>query len=411
MSCHWHLIRIYLHKERVPELPRFLWLHPDTPAGIRGELQWDVRKQGLTLTLLQLDATRTHWIIDLFFFKASLFCLFNKDSRKLLKKILHFYFPSLYYLRSRVGRWGVEGGRDHRHKVVLVGGSWTAVCATMCVRVTGASDDKRWQIGVKASRCLLTMPTTENHKHGAAEKMAVKNTYIDTQTGRRRVQDWTKASEFHTEVGGARRSGAVQMGHKEHSLTRSDRLNFYVFIYSFCTLKNPLKKTQTSSLFYIVEISKTPIFKSSKSRNGRADIFSNGLNHSVWPISIFVCILKDGNIKDKTLRISVKFQSTMRWLLFLLLSPAFFLTGLVSDGPPPPQRNTCHVGGLAVSPWNPKIRTLIANKDMRVSDSLLSAMNPQFHYCFQNDGPTCIRMGCQFHSQLQWWMQWLPDVL
>lgn len=99
--------------------------------------------------------------------------------------------------------WGV----DQRHKVVLVGGSRTAVCATMCVRVTGASDDKRWQIGVKASRCLLTMPTTENHRHGAAEKMAVRNTYIDTQTGRRRVQDWTKASEFHTEVGGAQRSG------------------------------------------------------------------------------------------------------------------------------------------------------------------------------------------------------------
>lgn len=104
----------------------------------------------------------------------------------------------------------------------------------MCVHVTGASDDKRWQIGVKASRCLLAMPTTENHRHGAAEKMAVKNTYIDTQTGRRRVQDWTKACEFHTEVGG-RAGGAEQFKgdtKSTHSLAVIDWTFMFLFTHS-----------------------------------------------------------------------------------------------------------------------------------------------------------------------------------
>lgn len=46
------------------------------------------------------------------------------------------------------------------------------VCVGVCV--TGASDDKRWQIGVKASRCSFTMPT-ENRGKEASEKKAVKN--------------------------------------------------------------------------------------------------------------------------------------------------------------------------------------------------------------------------------------------
>ncbi len=46
---------------------------------------------------------------------------------------------------------------------------------------------------------------------------------------------------------------------------------------------------------------------------------------------------------------------------------------------------------------------LLTNKDMRVSNSPLSVMNPQFNYCFLNDGLTHNRMECQLRSLLQWW--------
>lgn len=152
------------------------------------------------------------------------------------------------------------------------------------------------------------------------------------------------------------------------------------------------------------KIKKINFFKNPECRNiRRARMFSNWLNHSAWPISIFICILKDANIKDKrTSRWMC--QSTKLWLLFLLLSSAFSLTGLFSDGPPPPQWNTCHFSGLSVSPQEPQIRMLLTNKDTRVSNSLLSVMNPQFYYCLLNDGLTHSRMECQFHSLLQWGM-------
>lgn len=79
------------------------------------------------------------------------------------------------------------------------------------------------------------------------------------------------------------------------------------------------------------------------------------------------------------------------------------LSGLFSDGPPPPQWNICHITGLSVSPQEPKIGMLLTNKDMRVSNSPLSVMNPQFNYCFLDDGLTHNRVECQLHSLLQWW--------
>ena len=77
------------------------------------------------------------------------------------------------------------------------------------------------------------------------------------------------------------------------------------------------------------------------------------------------------------------------------------LTGLFSDGPPPPQRNICHISGLSVSLQEPKLGMLRTNKDTRVSNSPLSVMNPQFNYCFLNDGLTHNRGECQFRSLLQ----------
>lgn len=70
--------------------------------------------------------------------------------------------------------------------------------------------------------------------------------------------------------------------------------------------------------------------------------------------------------------------STMLWLLFYLLSLAFFLTGLYSDGPPHPH-------------W---------------SASLLSVRNREFYYCLLNAGLTHNKMGCQFYSILHWCMLW-----
>ncbi len=74
------------------------------------------------------------------------------------------------------------------------------------------------------------------------------------------------------------------------------------------------------------------------------------------------------------------------------------LTRLFSDRLPPPQWNICHISALSSSPREPQIVMLLANKDMR----WVSVMNPQFNYCFFNDGLTHNRGGCQFHLPLQW---------
>lgn len=44
------------------------------------------------------------------------------------------------------------------------------------------------------------------------------------------------------------------------------------------------------------------------------------------------------------------------------------LTGLYSDGPPPPQGKTCHFSGLSVSLQEPKIRMLLTNKDIKCNE-------------------------------------------
>lgn len=48
------------------------------------------------------------------------------------------------------------------------------VCGGVCV--TGASDDKRWQIGVKASCCSFTMPTENRDKEAFEKKKRLSNT-------------------------------------------------------------------------------------------------------------------------------------------------------------------------------------------------------------------------------------------
>lgn len=132
-----------------------------------------------------------------------------------------------------------------------------------------------------------------------------------------------------------------------------------------------------------------------------AEDFLFFLSPSATHICIFICILKDANIKGERARLSeVPEHNAVAALPPFVVdfhsNRISFLTGLL------PQRQTqVTSAGLAASPRNPKIRTPIANKDMRVSDSLLGAMNPQFRHCFRDDGLTRIRMGCQFRSLLQ----------
>lgn len=69
------------------------------------------------------------------------------------------------------------------------------VCVLLCVYFTGASGDKRWQIELKVSLCLFTMPTKNQRQARKPfffffSKQAVKNT--DKQPGKCRCQVFPK---------------------------------------------------------------------------------------------------------------------------------------------------------------------------------------------------------------------------
>lgn len=129
-----------------------------------------------------------------------------------------------------------------------------------------------------------------------------------------------------------------------------------------------LKQTQLKcSVFYVVDMLKFP------EEEYRSGIF---LSPSATYISIFICILKDANIKGERARLSeVPEHNAVAALPPFVVdfhsNRISFLTGLL-----PHSETQVTSAGLAASPRNPKIRTPIANKDMRVSDSLLGAMNP-----------------------------------
>lgn len=190
---------MFTHQRPGPFVENHATMYPQSSRG---------HQEGQVIQIMRFPTISVSLLLD----------FFNIDRGKIFKTaIIKAVFTSYGFTTDRVtGCWA--GGRNHSHKVVLVGsrGAGTVLCACVCdtmwVHVTGASDDKRWQIGVKASRCSLTMPTTENQRHGAAEKTAVTNTYMDTQKWRTHSPrlhkgEWIPLTQ---RGGGSRQSGSKE---------------------------------------------------------------------------------------------------------------------------------------------------------------------------------------------------------
>lgn len=111
------------------------------------------------------------------------------------------------------------------------------VCFCGCVWVTGASDDKRWQIGVKAPRRSPAMPTMENPRHQRAwKKEPVENTQTNTQTGRHRAHLHTKMSGWQGVRWARRWSGTVAEGHFINDFIWAD----LVFVFRISKVITPI---------------------------------------------------------------------------------------------------------------------------------------------------------------------------
>lgn len=147
----------------------------------------------------------------------------------------------LYYLQSNGSlREAGEGARSETQGCPRRRLPNGGVCDDVCACHRG----KWWQTMANWSEGFPLLARHANNGESQAwsgwengcQKHIHRHTNWQTQSPRLDKGVWVP----HRGGGARRRSGAVQRRHKEHSLAHSDRLDFYVFIYSFCTLKNPL---------------------------------------------------------------------------------------------------------------------------------------------------------------------------